>query len=135
MQIIAALFMDDVELRSVPGPSTRIDLAGIQFSAPAPSPVPVSVAPHLIVLVWNPPSGDSFGGLEVTFHFTDSDGNPVGEPVARNVQALEIEPGKFAYRLVRADIEFNEYTTVLASCKIGSGNTHIVPYTLLAPAQ
>jgi len=135
MQIIAALFMDDVELRSVPGPSTRIDLAGIQFSAPAPSPVPVSVAPHLIVLVWNPPSGASFGGLEVTFNFTDDDGNPIGEPVARNVQALDIEPGKFAYRLVRADIEFTEYTTLVASCKIGDGIPQRVPYTLLPPVQ
>jgi len=41
MNILAAVFIDDISLRQVPGPSTRIDLTGIQFSAPAPAPVPV----------------------------------------------------------------------------------------------
>ena len=33
MQIVAALFTDEIELRPVPGPSTRIDLTGVHFSA------------------------------------------------------------------------------------------------------
>ncbi len=131
MEIIAALFMDDIELRSVPGPSTRIDLAGIQFSAPAPSPVPVTVAPHLVVLVWNPPDGKELGALEVVF--TAEGGDPDAEPLARNVQPLQIEPGKFNYRLVRAELPFEEYGTVLARCSIDGGRTHLVPYTLLPP--
>ncbi len=131
MEIIAALFMDDIELRSVPGPSTRIDLAGIQFSAPAPSPVPVTVAPHLVVLVWNPPDGKEMAALEVLFHRTEDD--PTDEPIARNVQPLQIEPGKFNYRLVRAELAFDDYGTVLARCRIDGGRDHVVPYTLLAP--
>ena len=136
MEIIAALFMDDIELRSVPGPSTRIDLAGIQFSAPAPSPVPVTVAPHLVVLVWNPPDGKNLGALEVVFTAGDDPQAEVdGEPLARNVQPLEIEPGKFNYRLVRAELPFDDYGSVLARCSIDGGATHVVPYTLLPPVE
>lgn len=136
MEIIAALFMDDIELRSVPGPSTRIDLGGIQFSAPAPAPVPVTVAPHLVVLVWNPPDGKEFGALEVTFRYhgdSPDAGDDPTEPLARNVQPLQIEPGKFNYRLVRADLEFDDYRTVVATCRIDGGRPHAVPYTLLPP--
>lgn len=132
MEIVAALYMDDIELRSVPGPSTRIDLSGVQFSAPAPAPVPVSVGPHLALLVWCPPTEAGFGALEVVFRLIDDDGS--AEPVARNVQPLEIEPGKFNYRLVRAEIRFEEYTTVVAHCRIDDGAIHRVPYTLLPPA-
>jgi hypothetical protein len=42
MQIVSALFIDEIDLRPVPGPSTRIDLKGIQFSAAAPSPLPLT---------------------------------------------------------------------------------------------
>ena len=136
MEIIAALFMDDIELRSVPGPSTRIDLAGIQFSAPAPGPVPVTVAPHLVVLVWNPPDGKALGALEVVFTSGDDPtAQTEGEPLARNVQPLEIEPGKFNYRLVRAELPFEDYGTVLARCSIDGGPVQVVPYTLLPPVS
>lgn len=139
MQIIAALFMDDIELRSVPGPSTRIDLGGIQFSAPAPGPLPVTVAPHLVVLVWNPPDGKQFGALTVVFHplgvdpaQAEADGI---EPLARNVQPLDIEPSKFNYRLVRAEIPFDEVGTIVAHCSIDGGDWSVVPYTLLPPVE
>lgn len=125
--------MDDIELRSVPGPSTRIDLSGIQFSAPAPAPAPCTVAPHLVVLVWEPLDGKGVGALEVVFRpegASDDD-----EPLARNVQPLEIEPGKFNYRLVRAELEFQDYSTVLAHCRIDQGPIRPVPYTLLPPVQ
>jgi hypothetical protein len=126
MEIIAALFLDDIQLRQVPGPSTRLDLTGVQFSAPAPGPVPVTVAPHLVVLVWNPPDGEGFGALEVVF-------NRGGEQIARNVQPLQIEPGKFNYRLVRAELAFDDYDTVIAECRVDGGPARIVPFTLMPP--
>lgn len=138
MQIIAALFMEDIQLRPVPGPSTRIDLSGVQFSAPAPAPVPVTVAPHLVVLVWNPPDGKDTAALEVVFVNADDDaegGESSGEPLARNVQPLQIEPSKFNYRLVRAELAFDSYSTVLARCRIDDGPIHPVPYTLLPPVE
>ena len=133
MDIISALFIDDIELRPVPGPSTRIDLAGIQFSAPAPAPVPVTVAPHLVVMVWNPPDGRDTAALEVRFTWGDDRAVEPDEPMARNVQPLQIEPGKFNYRLVRPELVFDDYGTVLARCRIDDGPIHVVPYTLLPP--
>ena len=57
-----------------------------------------------------------------------------GEQIARNVQPLQIEPGKFSYRLVRGEIDFDDYGTVEAHCRIGpDGPATIVPYTLLPP--
>lgn len=131
MEIIAALFMDDIELRSVPGPSTRIDLGGIQFSAPAPSPVPVTIAPHLVVIVWCPIGAKNVAALQVEFRMEGAADD--SEPMARNVQALEIEPGKFNYRLVRADLTMDEYGTVVAQCRLDQGPVRRVPYTLLPP--
>ena len=34
MDIVAALFIDQIDLRQVDGPSTRIDLTGVQCLAP-----------------------------------------------------------------------------------------------------
>jgi hypothetical protein len=126
MDIIAALFIEAIDLRQVPGPSTRIDLTGVQFSAPAPSAVPVTVEPHLCVIVRCPPDGKGSGALEVVYRRGD-------EQVARNVQPLEVEPGKFNYRLVRAELGFDDYGTVEAHCRIDMGPTVVVPYTLLPP--
>jgi len=126
MEIVAALFVDAIDLRQVPGPSTRIDLTGVQFSAPAPSPVPVTIAPHLVVIVRCPPGGRDSAALEVIYRRGD-------EQIARNVQPLSIEPGKFNYRLVRAELTFDEYDTVEAHCRIDLGSPVVVPYTLLPP--
>jgi hypothetical protein len=100
MDIVSALFAENIELRQVPGPSTRIDLLGIMFSMPAPSPPPVTVTPHLIVLVRCRPDEEGQGILEVVFR------NEQGEQVARNVSPFQVEPGKFTYRLVRGELEF-----------------------------
>ncbi|MBK5222336.1 MAG: hypothetical protein JJE52_05590 [Acidimicrobiia bacterium] len=127
MQIIAALFIDDIELRQVPGPSTRIDLTGIQFSAAAPQPVPLTWSPHLCVIVRCPDEHSGNGALEVVFRRD-------GEEIARNVQPLQVEPGKFNYRLVRAELEFDDYGTVEAHCRIDLGSVLVVPYTMLPPA-
>ena len=127
MQIVSALFIDDIQLRQVPGPSTRIDLTGIQFSAPAPGPFPVTITPHLVVIVRNAPGESPDGALEVVFQRD-------GEQVARNVQPVSVEPGKFAYRLVRGELEFAAAGTVEAHCRIDMGPMTVVPYTLLDPA-
>lgn len=126
MNILAALFIDGIDLRQVDGPSTRIDLSGVQFSAAAPGPVPVTVEPHLCVIVHNPPDGKASAALEVIY-LRD------GEQVARNVQPLQVEPGKFNYRLVRAELTFDEYATVEAHCRVDLGPVSVVPYTLLPP--
>jgi hypothetical protein len=126
VDIVAALFIDDIELRQVPGPSTRIDLRGVQFSAPAPGPLPVTVAPHLVVLVRCPPDEAGTGALEVIYERD-------GEQIARNVQPLQVDPGRFNYRLVRAELEFAELGTVEARCRVDLGPVTVVPYTLLAP--
>lgn len=126
MQIVAALFIDEIDLRQVAGPSTRIDLTGIQFSAVAPSPLPLVWAPHLVVIVRCGHDEPSNSALEVVFRRGT-------EQIARNVQALQVEPGKFGYRLVRAELEFTEFGTIEAHCRIDMGEETIVPYTLLAP--
>ncbi len=127
MDIVAALFIENIDLRSAPGPSTRIDLSGIHFSRTADDPVPCTVAPHLVVMVRCPAGGKGSGALEVTYHRD-------GEQIARNVQPLEVEPGKFNYRLVRAELEFTDYGMVEARCRIDLGPELVVPFTLLAPA-
>lgn len=127
MQILSALFMDEINLRQVAGPSTRIDLSGIQFSAVAPGPFPVTVQPHLVVIIRCAPGEAPLGALEVTF-MRD------GVQVARNAQPVDIEAGKFGYRLVRAELEYAEAGTIEAHCRIDNGPVTVVPYTLLEPA-
>ncbi len=124
---MAAVFMENIELRPAPGPSTRIDLTGVHFSMAAPTPAPVTIEPHLVVLVRCPPGAKGEGALEAVY-------TRDGEQVARNVQPLVVEPGKFAYRLVRAELEFADYGTVEVAVRIDHGPVTTVPYTLLPPA-
>ena len=126
MQIVAALFIEGIDLRQIAGPTTRIDLTGVQFSGPAPRAVPVTIEPHLCVIVRCAPGERAEAALEVVFRRD-------GEQIARNVQPLAIEPGKFGYRLVRAELEFEDYGTVEAHCRVDMGDATIVPYTLLPP--
>ena len=126
MDIVAAVFIENIELRQVEGPSTRIDLTGVHFSLAAPSPVPVTLEPHLVVLVRCAPDEAGTGALE-TIYMRD------GEQIARNVQPLQVEPGKFAYRLVKAELAFEEYGTVEAEIRIDLGHVTHVPFTLLPP--
>ena len=129
MDIISALFAENIDLRPVPGPSTRIDLTGIMFSMPAPAEPPVAVTPHLIVLVRCRPGESGEGVLEVVFR------DEAGEQVARNVSPFQVEPGKFTYRLVRGELEYKEYGTIEAHCRLlPDGAVTAVPLTLLPPA-
>ena len=116
------------KVRQVPGPSTRLDLLGVQFSAPAPTPFPLQWAPHLCVIVHCPAGESPNGALEVRFLRG-------GEQVARSVQPLQVEQGKFNYQLVRAEIDVDEAGTVEAHCRIDLGPVTVVPYTLLAPVD
>ena len=128
MNIVAAVFIENIELRSVPGPSTRIDLTGVHFSMTSPSPVPVTIEPHLVVLVHCPKGALTSGALETVFSLN-------GEQVARNVQPLQVEENKFAYRLVKAELNFEGYQQIEASIRIDQGTPTVVPFTLLPPAE
>ena len=127
MDIIAALFVEGIDMRQVPGPSTRIDLTGVMFSLPAPGPLPVTLDPHLVVLVRNPADGRDFGALEVVFQ------RPDGTEVARNKQPVQVEPGKFGRQLVKAELTWDDYGTIEAHCRVDGKEAIVVPLTLLAP--
>ncbi|MGI8491313.1 MAG: hypothetical protein ACR2NJ_00965 [Acidimicrobiales bacterium] len=129
MDIVSALFAENIQLRSVPGPSTRIDLTGIMFSLLAPAPPPVTVSPHLVVIIRCRPDEPGDGVLEVVFR------DEAGEQVARNVSPFQVEPGKFTRQLVRGELEFKSLGTSEAHCKLlpGTEHTTVVPLTLLPP--
>lgn len=127
MDIVSALFAENIDLRSVPGPSTRIDLTGIMFSLAAPSAPPVTIAPHLIVLIRCRPDEEGQGVLEVVFR------DESGEQVARNASPFNVEPGKFTYRLVRGELTYEKLGTIEAHCRVNQGAWTVVPLTLLPP--
>lgn len=125
MDIVAALFVESIDQRQAPGPATRIDLIGVMFSLVAPSPPPVTVAPHLVVLLRCAPDESGAGTLEV--EFIDSS----GAQVARNVQPVNVVPGKFGRQLVRGELSFAEYGTIEAHVSLVGGPSVVVPLTLL----
>lgn len=128
MDIVSALFSEDLQLREAPGPSTRIDLSGIMFSMAAPGPAPVTITPHLVVLVRCRPDESGDGVLVVEFV------DEAGAQVARNASPFQVEPGKFTYRLVRAELAYDALpSTIEARCRVGQGPVTTVPLTLLPP--
>jgi len=128
MDILAALFVENIGQRQAEGGAARIDLTGIMFSMAAPSAPPVTVSPHLIVLVRCRPDEQGQGTLEV--EFLDS----AGKQVARNAQPVMVQPGKFSRQLVKGDLAYEDYGTIEAHCHITGGNDVVVPFTLLPPA-
>jgi hypothetical protein len=126
MRIVAALFVESFSMRDAPGPATRIDLTGVMFSMAAPAPAPVTIEPHLIGLIWCPDDESGQGVFETVFRRGD-------EVVARNVSPFVVEPGRFTYRLVRGELTFEDYGSVVAHCRIDQGDWHLVPFTLLPP--
>ncbi|MFM8651899.1 MAG: hypothetical protein ACKODE_06225 [Acidimicrobiaceae bacterium] len=132
MQIISALFVENFALRQAPGPSTRIDLTGAFFSIAAPSPVPVTIDPHLVVLVYCPPTEADNSVLEVIFR---SGPQEDAEQLARNVSPFTVEPGKFTYRLVRGELLITQYSQIFAHCRLGTSQWHLVPLTVLPPVD
>jgi len=128
VDIVSALFVENIDLRQVPGPSTRIDLTGVMFSLPATGPLPLTIAPHLVVLVRCRENENGFAALEVIFR------DEAGEQVAKSVMPFQVEPGKFGYRLVRGELTYETYGTIEAHCNIDGGPVTVVPLTLLPPA-
>lgn len=134
---MSALFVENFEMRQAPGPSTRLDLTGAMFSMAAPEPVPVTIAPHLVGLIFCPEGKSGQGVFEVIFTTSLDDPETAGSDaqLARNVSPFTVEPGKFTYRLVRGELEFDDYRQVFAHCRVGHGPWHVVPFTLLPPAD
>ncbi len=114
-------------MRQAAGPASRIDLTGVMFSMASPSPVPVTIDPHLYALIWCPPDEAGSGVFEVSYKRSDD------SEMARNVSPFTVEPGKFTYRLVKAELEFEEYGQIVAHCRVDRGAWHLVPFTLLPP--
>jgi hypothetical protein len=137
MQIVSALFVENFEMRQAPGPSTRIDLTGAMFSMAAPEPAPVTIAPHLVALIFCPVGESGQGVFEVEFRsdLVDPGTSDTPEPMARNVSPFTVEPGKFTYRLVRGELEFPDYRQIFAHCRVDQGPWHVVPFTLLPPVD
>jgi hypothetical protein len=127
MDIVAALFLDNIDVQQPePGGPAKLNLSGVHFSANAPSEPPFTLAPHLVVIVRCAPEDPPTGALEVTYWRDD-------DQVARNAQPLQVEPGKFTYRLVRAEIDVDAYGTFEARCRVDGGHITVVPYTVLPP--
>ena len=128
MDIVSALFVEGIDQRQAPGPSTRFDLTGVMFSMAAPSAPPVTISPHLVVFVRCPVGDSGTSTLEVEF----KDAN--GEQVARNVQPVNVVPGKFGRLLVKGNLTYEDYGMIQAYVRLGGGDPIIVPLTLL-PAE
>lgn len=126
MDIVAALFFEGLDTKQAfAGGPTTLDLTGVHFSAVAPQSPPVTMAPHMIVLVRCATDEPGTGALEVRYMRGDTQ-------IARNVQPLTVEPGKFASRLVRAELEFEDYGSVEAHVRVDNGPVTIVPYSVVA---
>jgi hypothetical protein len=140
MHIVAALFVDDFSMRQVEGPSTRLDLKGVYFSQVAPQPLPCTLSPHLVVLIYRPADSKGDGVLQVVFHppgvapevtsGATAEGTP---PLAQHASPFTVESGKFTYRLVRAELPITEFGQVIAHSRIDNGLWLAVPLTILPP--
>jgi hypothetical protein len=128
VHLVSALFVDNFEMRQVEGPSTRIDLTGAFFSTVAPSEPPFVFTPHLVALIYCEPTESGDGVFEVVFRKGPKEED---EQVARNVSPFRVDPGKFTYRLVRGELEFDDYGQVFAHCRVNRDAWTIVPLTLL----
>lgn len=126
MDLLAALFVDAVESRQVEGPSTRLDLLGVQFSGPAAGPLPAPVPLQLVVVVRCAPDEPGVAALEVTFTHE-------GTELARHLESVQVEPGRFNYRLVTAELSLPCYGAVEARCRLDLGPVVVTPYTVLPP--
>ena len=125
MEIMSALFVENIGQRQAAGGATRIDLTGVMFSIAAASPPPLTISPHLVILVRCPPDESGQGTLEVEFM------DAAGEQVARNVQPVNVQPGKFSRQLVKGDLAYKDYGVIEAHCHITGGRDVVVPLTLI----
>ncbi|GIS39581.1 MAG: hypothetical protein Ct9H90mP11_09010 [Acidimicrobiales bacterium] len=51
MKILAALFIDDISMFENHDGLTRLNLSGVQFTIAVSDPFPLTLAPHLVVLI------------------------------------------------------------------------------------
>lgn len=130
MQIVSALFVENFELRKAVGGATRIDITGAMFSMAAPRPVPLSIDPHLVALIFCAEHEAGNGVFEVVFRTGIEEDST---QLARNVSPFTVDPGKFTYRLVKGELEFESYSQIFAHCRVDRGPWHLVPFTLLPP--
>ena len=127
MEIITALFLEHFEMRQAEGGSARLDLSGVHFSLTPQEAFPITIQPHLMVLLRCPETHQGLAALEVTF---EADGKSMD---VRNVQPVTVEPGKFGYNLVQATLEVPQPSSIEAHCRIDNGPVTTVPLTILAP--
>lgn len=127
---MSALFVEHYVVRQATGGATRIDLQGAMFSMAAPGPVPLTIDPHLVAIVYCAPDEPGQGIFEVIFRSGISEDAPT---LARNVSPFTVEPGKFTLRLVRAELDFEDYGQIFAHCRIDRGPWLTVPFTLMPP--
>ncbi len=128
MHLVSTLFVENFEMRQAEGPSARIDLTGAFFSTVAPSEPPFTFSPHLVALIYCEPDESGEGVFEVVFRKGHSEDD---EQVARNVSPFRVDPGKFTYRLVKAELEFDGYGQVFAHCRVNRDRWSVLPLTLL----
>ncbi len=126
MEIVAALFIDNVNFRQdPPGGPTRIDITGAYFSTQV-TDYPTTLTPHLLVLLRAESDAGRQGTVDVRF-VRRADGEEVGRH--RQTQTIS-PPGQFFYQLVRPELTFDTAGTFDAICQITeTGHTVIAPLT------
>ncbi|MFM7127194.1 MAG: hypothetical protein ACKOYO_10100 [Actinomycetota bacterium] len=83
-----------------------------------------------MALIFCRPEESGAGVFEVVFRRGPLESD---EQLARNVSPFTVDPGKFTYRLVKAELEFTDYGQIFAHCRVDQGPWHLVPFTLLPP--
>jgi hypothetical protein len=126
MEIVAALFIEDVNFRQAEGGSTRIDIHGAYFSTKAEG-FPSVLTPHLLVLLRAESDEGRNGTLEVVFVRND------GEEVGRSRSPVFINPpGTFFRQLVRPELSFDVPGSVEARCVVLETDSRVtVPLTVM----
>jgi hypothetical protein len=128
VEIVAALFIEDVNFRQVAGGPARIDITGAYFSTKVEA-FPTVITPHLLVLLRAESDEGRNGTLEVTFVRAEEDGEQVG----RSRQPVYINPpGTFFRQLVRPELSFDGPGSIEARCVVPeTGSKVTVPLTIV----
>lgn len=128
MEIVAALFIDNIDFRrDPPGGPTKIDITGAYFSTKIEA-YPATLTPHLVVLLRAETEAARQGTLDVRFVRAGTE-----EQVARNTSSVTIAPpGNFFYQLVRPELTFDAPGGIEAHCEIAETESKVVvPLTAL----
>ncbi|MCA9773899.1 MAG: hypothetical protein KC466_15885 [Myxococcales bacterium] len=101
MEILVAAFIEGREFRQSAPNSTRIDIFGAHWSAPA-ADLPTQMQPHLFIVYRADMDDPATTPLTVAFFKGD-------EQVARQRMPLKLDRGMLGERLVQAQLEVKEY--------------------------